>query len=942
MNARSKHGSDANLPLTPSAAYNRLKIHAERIESDPQTNSVHALALEYFQGLSDGTLQTSDLSDLATEIGAVLQQARADTFRVQHFSQSDGTPWQELRKHLEATAKKGLDSFRIEVEQGRGGIVFTAHPTFSHSGEARAALAKLATSSKAKVKTNSATDGQSSITLAEEHAEAQAALGQAKSSLARCLKMIVDIAAKSFPADWQSLELKLPTVASWVGYDLDGRSDIHWSQTLNFRLDEKATQLEYYHSALQTIFQNHERSEEADVLLDRLSRAVRQTRYEQSLFSKDLTDANALVAASNAITEPNADRLIDCREIISSLLDLSEQALSTLRISKSLFCLANEVQAYGLGTAHIHLRINAAQIQTVLFRDLGLSTEHREFGRVALETLAHQSQTTRTLDVDFGDLFFEQSTARRQFMLCAQILKHIDSETPIRFLIAESENPATVMGAVYLAKQYGVDKKLDISPLFETPDALQNGGRFIERLLDEEAYRDYVEGRGRLSIQLGFSDAGRFIGQVAANMAIERIHNLIARALSKKIPGIDLLIFNTHGESMGRGGYPGSFEQRMDHLLTPWTRARCAAYGQKLLHEVSFQGGDGYLHFANPKLSDATIAAFLNQDRDTSDALKDPFYIDTNFVWDFYRALREWHVRLFHDRDYGALLGSFAGGFLVSAGSRPRRRSGGPVGPSSLRAISHNATLQQLGVPVNTAGGIGSSLRAETDQLAGLINQSQRLRALVELATSARVKTSVPALRGYADVYSPSFWISSSKHSELDVATSRRRVAYHLRDHSTSLAVSKCADAISVDLGRFDRLLAKLENAPSVQSRHEARLPVHALHAIRQATMMYGLQIAGGLPDVSARHGYNTDDVFKMIEAMRFDEAITHLESVFPIVKPDKDDLKSLGQSLKTRRKKRQIDYQNIHDKFLDPLRGVDTTIRTVSLAIAHAYGAYG
>ena len=151
-------------------------------------------------------------------------------------------------------------------------------------------------------------------------------------------------------------------------------------------------------------------------------------------------------------------------------------------------------------------------------------------------------------------------TARRQFMLCAQILKHIDADTPIRFLIAECEAPATVMGAVYLARLYGVEERLDISPLFETPTAIESGGRFIERLLNEEEYRTYVTRRKRMSIQIGFSDSGRFMGQCGAELAIERLQVLFAKALAAaNLPDVEALIFNTHGESMGRRYPCGQF-----------------------------------------------------------------------------------------------------------------------------------------------------------------------------------------------------------------------------------------------------------------------------------------------------------------------------------------------------------------------------------------------
>ena len=39
-----------------------------------------------------------------------------------------------------------------------------------------------------------------------------------------------------YPDRWRELTPRLMTVASWVGYDLDGRSDIGWTMTLNKRM----------------------------------------------------------------------------------------------------------------------------------------------------------------------------------------------------------------------------------------------------------------------------------------------------------------------------------------------------------------------------------------------------------------------------------------------------------------------------------------------------------------------------------------------------------------------------------------------------------------------------------------------------------------------------------------------------------------------------------
>ena len=126
----------------------------------------------------------------------------------------------------------------------------------------------------------------------------------------------------------------------------------------------------------------------------------------------------------------------------------------------------------------------------------------------------------RPLRSNFAALAIENSTAVRQFLIMAQILHHVDADAPIRMLVAECEQPTTVLAALYFAKLFGIDSKVDVSPLFETETALEHGGRFLDALLAEPAYRDYARVRGRVAIQTGFSDAGRFVGQIPAALAL--------------------------------------------------------------------------------------------------------------------------------------------------------------------------------------------------------------------------------------------------------------------------------------------------------------------------------------------------------------------------------------------------------------------------------------
>ena len=158
-----------------------------------------------------------------------------------------------------------------------------------------------------------------------------------------------------------------------------------------------------------------------------------------------------------------------------------------------------------------------------------------------------------------------------------------------------------------------MDEKIDISPLFETEKGLSTGHEVIASLLKNVHYKKYVIKRKKLSIQTGYSDAGRYLGQSAAVLSIENLQRKIAKILSdNNLPNVKLLIFNTHGESIGRGGHPFSLLDRLSYVNCPFTRKKLREWNINLVQEISFQGGDGYQYFMNHDLALASIARILD------------------------------------------------------------------------------------------------------------------------------------------------------------------------------------------------------------------------------------------------------------------------------------------------------------------------------------------
>ena len=74
-------------------------------------------------------------------------------------------------------------------------------------------------------------------------------------------------------------------------------------------------------------------------------------------------------------------------------------------------------------------------------------------------------ENVRTVKINFGSILEENMNARKYFMVIKQMLKYIDENQSIRFLIAECDFSLTVMTALYYSKLFGVEEKVDISAL---------------------------------------------------------------------------------------------------------------------------------------------------------------------------------------------------------------------------------------------------------------------------------------------------------------------------------------------------------------------------------------------------------------------------------------------------------------------------------------------
>ncbi len=926
----------------------RLEEFRGRILHEPKYNPIGQLAFELSRKLEAGDVARRDLFAFADELCRTSLAARAERLAA-HVGP---VGLDENRARLRAAILTLLGDEPVTPEaldrlaRRTLGIIFTAHPTFLLSRDLRGKLAALASGHDTDLPAG-AIGPDARINLDDEHDAAMTALDAAKTAVGEFAAIAVEVLRDAGYADWRKAKVGYFGMGTWVGYDLDGRTDIRWVDSFRFRLVEKIRQIARYEAELARIAglaaAEPPIAEDLEALAARLSWVRAATERSLAGFTGPL-DPKSLSAVANAMTSDHPNKAVRIAPFVKDLARIIDRASDATAVR--LVALRSEMESLAFGVGEVHLRINAMQVHNAIRHHLHLEDD-RFGGRSMIEELTRLLRDTKPVAINFGSIDIETKTAMRQFLLAAQILKHVDADSTIRFLIAECETPATVLCALYFARLFGLDRMLDVSPLFETPKALESAARFFDVMFENPQYREQVRRRGRLAVQTGFSDAGRFMGQITAVLAIERLHGLLARQMELHgLNDVEVLVFDTHGESAGRGAHPSSFADRAYYVMSPWARKQFADRGLRLHHEVSFQGGDGYVHFATPELALATITRLLEADVEwPGKAVSDLLYERTNFSLDFFRRLAAYHGEMLEDRSYHRALGSFAQGLLNDTGSRKSRRqfdvAGGEVHQiRRIRAIPHNAMVQQLGYPVNVIAGFGAALKGDEDRFVELYEGSDRFRRLVALVVHVKRLSSIKSLSAFANLYDPAFW-SSRPYPEAEQHLSEPclYIAQLLQKDDREIALNALAVTMRLDAHHLHRLLGMVGLNIDDHSGDE-RDRITLLQAVRLALLQHLFLMAARVPRFSTRNDVSREDIMELVFSLRIPEAIAMLRDTYPV---NATDISSYPLSEpRSYPQDRVSHYADITEGLIDPMEQVYRVILSIGTAIALEYGAHG
>jgi phosphoenolpyruvate carboxylase len=210
--------------------------------------------------------------------------------------------------------------------------------------------------------------------------------------------------------------------------------------------------------------------------------------------------------------------------------------------------LAWQAETFGFTLASMEVREHANVLRTVMSELL----EGAAPDAPALDQLSRQGWP-----VGIGP----SSDQAREVLETLRVMERIQARWGIdachRYVVSFTRTAADVT-VVYALARLAVPAGslvLDVVPLFESRSDLAAAPDVLESLFRLPGWRDRLEQRGRrLEVMLGYSDASKDAGFLAANLALYRAQ--MALAAWAHAHSIRLTLFHGRGGALGRGGGP--------------------------------------------------------------------------------------------------------------------------------------------------------------------------------------------------------------------------------------------------------------------------------------------------------------------------------------------------------------------------------------------------
>jgi len=368
---------------------------------------------------------------------------------------------------------------------------------------------------------------------------------------------------------------RLLSFATWVGGDMDGNPNVGADTIANSLATQRAHVLEHYIADI-------------DALARLLSQTVDRVAFDASLLKRLADYREQFPRAAATIRPRHADMPYRCLlTLIRARLEATLEDghaegyhASDELIDDLLLIVHGLIDHRGLNAGAYAVRRLIWRVRTFGFHMARLDV--RQDSRVhddALGALLHDETWTQRAPAEriaalrpyaSGELPLQDvddaqaQSLRAVFATLHESRKRYGEDAIGLYIISMARSAADVLAVLALARYGGfvtpapgaervVSVPLDIAPLFETVDDLQNAPNTLRALLDDPVYRTHLRARGDCQwVMLGYSDSGKDGGTLASRWGLQRAQVELLDIAQQA--GIRLAFFHGRGGSASRGG----------------------------------------------------------------------------------------------------------------------------------------------------------------------------------------------------------------------------------------------------------------------------------------------------------------------------------------------------------------------------------------------------
>ncbi|EHE0025114.1 phosphoenolpyruvate carboxylase [Vibrio cholerae] len=217
----------------------------------------------------------------------------------------------------------------------------------------------------------------------------------------------------------------------------------------------------------------------------------------------------------------------------------------------SLLDTLRRIKAFGVHLVRLDVRQESsrhAEVISELTRHLGIGDYNQWSEQDKIAFLTTELNSKRPL----LPRDWQPSPQVKEVLDTCKIIAAQSKEAFGAYVISMARTASDVLAVHLLLQEAGCPYRMDVCPLFETLDDLNNAESVIRQLMNIDLYRGFIQ--NHQMVMIGYSDSAKDAGVMAAGWAQYRAMEALVKVGEEA--GIELTLFHGRGGTIGRGGAP--------------------------------------------------------------------------------------------------------------------------------------------------------------------------------------------------------------------------------------------------------------------------------------------------------------------------------------------------------------------------------------------------